>query len=218
LKSEYQQIDTPILMKTFEPLNLDSLADHLITDGYAIVDNFLSPVELERMRATFFSHLNDGHFRTAAVGKQEQRKHHHGVRQDWIHWIEEATLPDCDFFFQRITDIRNFLNLTLYLGIQDQEMHFALYPPGAFYKRHLDAFQHRNARKITLICYLNEGWQDDDGGQLRMYLPEQTLDVSPIGGRLVCFRSELIEHEVLPATRDRLSVTGWLTNQLPFFN
>ena len=97
-------------------------------------------------------------------------------------------------------------------------MHFALYPPGAFYKRHLDAFKERNARKISLILYLNQDWQVTDGGQLRMYLPEQRLDISPLGGRLVCFRSELIEHEVLPAKRDRLSITGWLTNKNPFVN
>jgi len=204
-------------METFENLNLDALADGLATEGYVITDNFLSPPELENLRNAFFKHLADGHFRSAAIGNR-QRQLHHGVRQDWIYWVEEDTLPGCPFLFQRIADIRTFLNRSLYLGIQDQEMHFALYPPGAFYKRHLDAFKQRNARKITLILYLNQHWQPAEGGQLRMYLPEQTLDVTPIGGRLLCFRSELIEHEVLPATRDRLSITGWLTNASPIFN
>jgi len=204
-------------MEIFENLNLDSMADGLVDKGYVITDNFLSPMELERLRTAFFTHLEDGHFRSATIGNR-QRQLHHGVRKDWIYWVEEVTLPDCQFLFQRIADVRSFLNRTLYLGIQDQEMHFALYPPGAFYKRHLDAFKERNARKITLILYLNQDWQATDGGQLRMYLPEQTLDISPLGGRLVCFRSELIEHEVLPAKRDRLSITGWLTNKQPFFN
>jgi SM-20-related protein len=30
----------------------------------------------------------------------------------------------------------------------------------------------------------------------------------------VCFRSDQIEHEVLPATRERLSLTGWMLDQL----
>jgi len=34
-------------------------------------------------------------------------------------------------------------------------------------------------------------------------------DVLPRGGRLVAFQSERFEHEVLPATRERLSFTGW---------
>jgi SM-20-related protein len=47
-----------------------------------------------------------------------------------------------------------------------------------------------------------------------MYLDNETLDVLPQAGRLVCFRSEQIEHEVLPATRPRFSITGWILDQL----
>jgi SM-20-related protein len=61
-----------------------------------------------------------------------------------------------------------------------------------------------------VICYLNENWTEDDGGQLRVYFPDQSKDFFPIAGRLVCFRSDLLEHEVLPATRERLSLTGWI--------
>jgi len=34
-------------------------------------------------------------------------------------------------------------------------------------------------------------------------------DVPPEGGTLVCFMSERFWHEVLPARRLRLSLTGW---------
>ncbi|MCO6705038.1 2OG-Fe(II) oxygenase, partial [Streptomyces sp. CHB9.2] len=34
-------------------------------------------------------------------------------------------------------------------------------------------------------------------------------DVLPLGGSLVCFLSGQLPHEVLPATRERLSLTGW---------
>jgi SM-20-related protein len=37
----------------------------------------------------------------------------------------------------------------------------------------------------------------------------------PEAGRLVCFRSDLIEHEVLPATRERYSLTGWALDRAP---
>jgi SM-20-related protein len=36
------------------------------------------------------------------------------------------------------------------------------------------------------------------------------VDVAPRGGTLVAFLSGTFHHEVLPATRERLSVTGWL--------
>ncbi|MCB0627245.1 MAG: 2OG-Fe(II) oxygenase, partial [Saprospiraceae bacterium] len=40
-------------------------------------------------------------------------------------------------------------------------------------------------------------------------------EILPVGGRLVLFRSELLEHEVLPARRERYSLTGWLRNDDP---
>ena len=46
---------------------------------------------------------------------------------------------------------------------------------------------------------------------MRLYLDEQnSLDVQPMAGRLVLFRSAQLFHEVLPAQRERLSLTGWL--------
>jgi SM-20-related protein len=36
-----------------------------------------------------------------------------------------------------------------------------------------------------------------------------TEDISPLGSRLVLFLSATMLHEVLPATRDRLSLAGW---------
>ena len=85
-----------------------------------------------------------------------------------------------------------------------------IYPIGSFYKRHLDQFKKDDHRKLSVICYLNENWREDEGGQLRVYFPAETKDFFPTAGRLVCFRSDLLEHEVLPATRERLSLTGWL--------
>lgn len=101
-------------------------------------------------------------------------------------------------------------------------MHFAVYPEGTFYKRHLDVFQHTRARKISVICYLNFDWVPEDGGQLRIYLPqedgtEQQVDLLPLAYRLVCFNSQSLEHEVLPARRRRYSITGWLKDEQPLF-
>jgi SM-20-related protein len=88
-----------------------------------------------------------------------------------------------------------------------------IYPPGSYYKRHLDQFKKDDHRKLSVICYLNENWKEEEGGQLRIYLPDKDIDVLPIAGRLVCFRSDQLEHEVLRATRPRLSITGWILDQ-----
>lgn len=106
-----------------------------------------------------------------------------------------------------------FVNKSLYLSLKEFEIHMTIYPAGTFYKRHLDQFRSDDHRKLSVICYLNEEWQPEHGGQLRMHLPEGPIDVLPLSGRLVCFRSDMIEHEVLPATRERWSLTGWMLDQ-----
>ena len=58
--------------------------------------------------------------------------------------------------------------------------------------------------------YLNHDWTSADGGALRIYDDERVRDVLPRGReRSVCFLSDRFEHEVLPATRERLALTGW---------
>jgi SM-20-related protein len=89
-----------------------------------------------------------------------------------------------------------------------------VYPEGSFYKRHLDQFKKDDHRKLSVILYLNADWKDEQGGQLRMHLPDGPKDFLPLAGRLVIFRSDEIEHEVLPATRERLSITGWVLDRL----
>ena len=53
----------------------------------------------------------------------------------------------------------------------------------------------------------------EDGGQLRIYTDEtdenRYQEITPIGGRLVLFLSARFLHEVMPARRERLGVTGW---------
>jgi len=42
-----------------------------------------------------------------------------------------------------------------------------------------------------------------------LYADDSALQISPEGGTLVAFLSGRFEHEVLPATRERYSLTGW---------
>jgi SM-20-related protein len=63
---------------------------------------------------------------------------------------------------------------------------------------------------VSAVIYLTHDWLPEHGGQLRMFLKDGAqYDVQPTGGSLVVFLSGDMPHEVLPATRDRLSLTGW---------
>ena len=63
---------------------------------------------------------------------------------------------------------------------------------------------------ISIIIYFNENWKKGDGGELRIYKENETLDIEPLSNRLVMFKSGELEHEVLKTNTSRKSITGWL--------
>jgi SM-20-related protein len=197
----------------------ERLVNSLVERDYAVVDDFLNEQELKHLQKELQRQFAEGAFKAAGIGQGAELQRDERIRGDYIRWIERETLAeDCHFLLDRLEALAQYLNQTCYLGIRESELHFAVYPAGSFYKRHLDVFQKNRARKISLVCYLNENWQPQEGGQIRLYFPtengaETPLDLDPLGGRLVCFKSDILEHEVLPATRERRSVTGWLKNE-----
>ncbi len=62
---------------------------------------------------------------------------------------------------------------------------------------------------VEIVAYLNDAWHADDGGALRLHLDSGPRDVLPAGGTLVAFLSASVAHEVLPASRERISIAGW---------
>jgi SM-20-related protein len=125
-----------------------------------------------------------------------------GIRRDEIYWLER---PHAEF-----EELRLLLNRDLFLGLRSLESHYAYYPPGGFYRRHVDRFRADDARTVSFILYLNENWKPADGGRLRLYLKNEEVDIDPVGGTLVCFMSGEIEHEVLESRAPRFSYTGWM--------
>ncbi|HZV60807.1 MAG TPA: 2OG-Fe(II) oxygenase [Methylophilaceae bacterium] len=191
----------------------ENLLDGIANQGYAIIDQFLPP-DIIKILADEAKSLHDhGQTRRALTGKKSGEKPDN-MRGDFIHWIDEANASTSQQqYLQCMEELRNGLNQNLYLGLFDLEAHFAVYPPGASYRRHLDQFNGDSKRQVSCILYLNDNWQADEGGQLRLYLEEsaspQHMDIQPEGGRLVTFLSGRFWHEVLPATRERISLTGW---------
>ncbi len=106
--------------------------------------------------------------------------------------------------------LRLELNRESFLGLFELELHYAWYPAGAAYARHVDQPFGRTQRKLSLVLYLNVGWTPGAGGALRLFgVDEEFRDIEPIAGRLVCFPTSGREHEVLTAHRERLSISGW---------
>jgi len=155
--------------------------------------------------------------RPAAIGRGATRARLPEIRGDRVAWIDppRATRAEADVL-ARIERVRLAINAGLQLGAFDLELHWALYPPGARYERHLDRSRGTRARMVSLVLYLNEGWRRADGGALRLHLAGGAMhDVAPTAGTLVAFASDRFEHEVLPSLRPRLSPAPLLTARLP---
>jgi SM-20-related protein len=193
----------------------ENVADGLAQQGYAIIDTFLSPSEIAAILQ--LDEFKGGllQFKKAGIGKQQEKEINETIRGDYVRWIDRRTAgQELNAYLNRLDKMILYLNQSLFLSLKDFEVHLTIYPKGSYYKRHLDQFQRDDHRRLSVILYLNEVWKEEEGGQLRLYLPGGPVDILPIAGRLVCFRSDKIEHEVLPATRDRLSITGWVLDQL----
>ncbi len=189
------------------------IADGIAEHGYAMVDHFLAPAEVAAILALESFSKAEG-FHQAGIGKNQHHQVNEAIRGDQIQWLETEAPAPLQVYLERLHALRGFLKESLFLSLRDVEVHQTIYPPGAYYKRHLDQFKKDDHRRLSVICYLNPNWTAQEGGQLRIYLEPGSVDVLPIAGRLVCFRSDLLEHEVLPATRPRLSITGWMLDQL----
>lgn len=188
----------------------DAVAADLATDGYAIVTAALPASLLDALLAHLHA-LDPAAFQPAGIGRSARHQLDPSIRGDIIHWLE----PDNDAtraYLAWIDALRLELNRRLFLGLFDYECHYACYPPGAHYRRHVDAFKDESSRVVTTVLYLNPQWQPQDGGELLLYRPDGAVPIAripPVYGTLVLFLSADFPHEVATARRTRHSVSGW---------
>lgn len=186
------------------------LIDDLAERGWSQQTDFLPQSLTARLAEECRARAAAGQLNPAGVGRAAGQVVNEGIRGDHILWLEPGQSEAGDQYLAAMDVLRQTLNRQFFLGLEDLECHFAFYAPGAYYLRHLDRFRDDDLRTVTVVLYLNDDWQAGEGGALRLYLGDgSTRDVLPEAGTLACFLSGDFPHEVLPATRDRLSLTGW---------
>ena len=195
----------------------ERIISDLLESGYSITDAFFSEQEVAILRASLLTKYEEDNFKKAAIGNRTNEVIAKSIRGDFILWLDESKMDATEaVFFNKVNDLVRYLNKTCFLGILQKEFHYALYPKETFYKRHLDTFQNDDRRKLSFVFYLNdETWKPENGGELVLYLQENTHEVPkivyPMPGRVVVFESQELEHEVKPVLESqRLSITGWL--------
>lgn len=185
---------------------------------YSIIDGFFDAESVEALRDSLLKKYRHEDFKKSAIGNKTNELIVRKMRGDFIFWLNETESNSAEkAFFDKINELVNYLNRTCFMGILHKEFHYAVYPKGTFYKRHLDTFQNDDRRKLSFVCYLNEAsWKEENGGELVLYLSEKdgketAKNIYPFPGRVVFFESQILEHEVKPVlASERLSITGWL--------
>ncbi len=195
----------------------ESIIEGIQQKHYAVVEGFLNPNLVEDLRNLLLQKHEEDELRKSAVGNRTNEIIMDEIRGDFIQWMDESKANEVELqFFEAIKNLINYLNRTCFMGILHKEFHYAIYPKGTFYKRHLDTSQNDDRRVLSMVFYLNdEAWEISNGGELAIYEPtasgEKTSLIYPLPGRLVIFESQVLEHEVLPVkASERLSITGWL--------
>ena len=193
------------------PVDFSSLIESLVEHHWFVAENYLPASLCLGLRQELLT-LHQGDQLTAAgIGRGREHQLARRVRGDFTHWLDGTSLIQQEFL-ALMRELKTELNRELFLGLFEYESHYAFYPPGAFYQKHLDAFRGRSNRVVTTVLYLNPDWQPGDAGEMRLYDPrtdQPLMDIPPRLGTLVCFLSEALPHEVLTTHKNRASIAGW---------
>jgi SM-20-related protein len=187
-----------------------SIDTDLRGDGISIRDQFLAPAQIRSLVECAQLRRARGEFDAARIGNNRSLLRREEIRGDSTCWITAPLLPAEQVLLEELEHLRLALNREALLGLFELELHYAFYPPGAAYARHIDQPRGRAQRQVSLVLYLNEGWTPAAAGELRIFdTADGYQDIQPIAGRLVSFLTPGREHAVLPTQSDRLSVSGW---------
>jgi len=199
-----------------EPL-IEALAGH----GWYTGCSVLPPAIEAGLRAWLARAAARAALRPAGTGRGAEARLRSDLRRDEVLWLDAdqadedvaagAPIPQA---LACLDALRRLIGQRLLLALHDGEFHLARYAPGAFYRRHRDRFSDDDARVLSVVCYLNEDWSPAAGGELVLYANDEGDDelvrIEPRSGTMAVFLSAVFPHEVLPATRERLALTGWL--------
>lgn len=176
--------------------------------GVVVRDGVIDPSTVARWADEL--DVLDENDRLTAAGMGRDALLDRSLRGDRTTWLGDLAEGRLEGLNERFEHVRDVLNQEAWLGLGFFTVQLAVYPgDGARYVAHRDALAGDPARRATAILYLNPAWTPADGGCLRVWLPDGPRDVEPLGGRLVVFLSDRVEHAVLPTSAVRRAATAW---------
>ena len=189
----------------------NTLIETFIENKVGVTENFLNATLASKLRSNLLNLYSQNKLRAAGTGNGAVAVQDKSMRSDMIYWLDRKNNnEDENAFFDLMDAFVSYLNSTCYTGITGYEFHYTLYEKGSFYKKHIDQFTNNKSRQYSMILYLNEDWQPEDGGELSIHFSDKVQNISPLNGKSVFFKSSELAHEVLVAYKPRMSITGWL--------
>ena len=190
---------------------LEQILREIERNGFALIPKLVSAADLAEMNRFFDTHRAE--FKPAMVGSQGKLQRVEAVRGDYTFWIDALNpVKPLDKLITFLDELKSTMNQKLFLGLQQYECHLAYYPPGTFYKKHIDRHESNSTRSLSFVFYLNE----TTGGELVLYNKDNSVIkiVTPEAGSFICFLSNEFPHEVKPSSRERRSFTGWMHTKI----
>jgi SM-20-related protein len=198
-----------------EQNQFEELIQGLIDNKFGCSNNFLMPSTMSKLRDNMTALTTSGNMKIAGIGNKMDYQKNALIRSDKVNWIEDQSSNQYEeVYLKKMWRFINHLNNTCFTSILSFESHYANFEVGSFYKKHIDQFKSEKGRKFSVVLYLNQDWTEADQGTLSIYpLNSAPINISPVEGRIVFFRSDEMEHEVNPSlTRERRSIAGWMKN------
>ena len=185
--------------------------DELSEKNFVVIDRFVGDECYRSIRDFLDDELPN--FQQAGIGALDQNTINKKIRGDSTFWLSRNRDTRLHMFWELVDELIYIFNRHCFLSLGGYEFHLAKYPPGGYYAKHVDQFQDRNNRIISVVIYLNDAWKEEDGGELELFHQDRSVIVAPIAGRCVLFKSEIVPHAVLRSNKDRFSLTGWLLHK-----
>ena len=204
--------DTANPLSGLDAAALPTLVDRLVDRGWFVGEHFIDPALCRALHDEIQLLVGHSALQAAGVGRGEAHQLRRDIRGDAIHWLNRDSQAQRDYL-ALMAGLQAQINQALYLGLFEFEAHFAHYPPGSFYRTHLDSFQGRANRVVSTVLYLTPDWPVDGGGEMAIYAEHddtrELARVRPEAGTFTCFLSDRVPHAVLPTRYPRTSIAGW---------
>ena len=213
--------------------SLERIGSQLNGQGYCVLDNFLTDGQAQELRSEVAAchaagRLEAGGLVNGKLPSADEAKYaDRATRGDVIGWFDSGQTEwphgrALEGYLLKLGTLVSELQTSVpelsKITSRSKAM-VACYPGGgARYIKHVDNDgKHAlcKTRLLTALIYLNDGWEEGDGGELTIFRADDENAVRrvlpPVGNRVLLFWSDWrTPHEVRPSEKLRYSVTLWL--------